>query len=219
MGYLPSVLPSSPLHKSLLHLANLSLELLNLLPAVQRPAVVLPQAVPDGLARLLDLRRGLLNLLARLELGLQVHDFLLHAGVTAAGVGSRCCCSGGLAGAVVLVERRAEVVRERVRVVRGVLCWRRFGRGGLEVCGEGCGEVGEFLGAGVADARELLVDARLDLKFEGLGASAVGLRETRQWVFLRSVSRFVVVRSTSGFDWSESIKLWLKRTGLSLLDC
>jgi hypothetical protein len=47
-------LTASILHKCLLHLANLSLELLNLLPAVQRPAVVLPQAVPHILARLLQ---------------------------------------------------------------------------------------------------------------------------------------------------------------------
>lgn len=46
---------------------------------------------------------------------------------------------------------------------------------GLDVGGEGCGEVGELLGAGVADARELVVDAGLDLELEGLGTSAVGL--------------------------------------------
>jgi hypothetical protein len=47
------------------------------------------------------------------------------------------------------------------------------GRG--EVCGEGGGEVGELLGAGVADARELGVDAFLDVEFLGFGAGAVGL--------------------------------------------
>lgn len=164
-------LSSSLLHKRLLHLANLGLEQLNLLPAVQRPAVVLPQAVPDVLARLLDLGRGLLQLLARLELGLQVHDLLLHAVVAAAGVGFG-CCGGGLAGAVVLVEGRGEVGGEGVRVARGL----RFGHGvGLLVGGEGGGQVGQLLGAGVADARKLAVDAGLDLEFDVLGAGGVGL--------------------------------------------
>ena len=167
------LLPSSPLDKGLLHLANLSLELLNLLPAVQRSAVVLPQAVPDILTRLLDFRRGLLQLLARLEVGLQVHDLLLHAVVAASGVGFG-CCGGGLAGAVVLVKGRAEVGGESVRVARGLF----FGHGvGLDVGGEGRGEVGELLGAGVADARELGVDAGLDFEFLVLCAGAVGLEE------------------------------------------
>lgn len=164
-------LTASILHKGLLQLADLGLELLNLLPAVQRPAVVLPQTVPDVLTRLLQLRRGLLQLLAGLELGLQVHDFFLHAVVAAAGVrfGRG---GGGLAGAVVLVEGRGEVSGECVRVASGLL----FGDGvGLDFGGEGCGEVGELLGAGVADARELVVDAGLDLELDVLGASAVGL--------------------------------------------
>jgi hypothetical protein len=46
---------------------------------------------------------------------------------------------------------------------------------GLDVGGEGGGEVGELVGAGVADARELGVDAGLDVEFLGFGAGAVGL--------------------------------------------
>jgi hypothetical protein len=84
---------------------------------------------------------------------------------------------GRLTGAVVLVERRGEVSGESVRVAGGLLL--RDGVG-LDVGGEGCGEVGELLGAGVADARELVVDAGLDLEFEGLGTSAVGLL---RWCF------------------------------------
>lgn len=79
---------------------------------------------------------------------------------------------GGLAGAVVLVERRGEVGGESVRVAGGLLL--RDGVG-LDVGGEGCGEVGELLGAGVADARELVVDAGLNVELESLGTSAVGL--------------------------------------------
>lgn len=61
---------------------------------------------------------------------------------------------------------------ESVRVAGGLL----LGDGvGLDVGGEGCGEVGELLGAGVADARELAVDAGLHLELEVLGTSAVGL--------------------------------------------
>lgn len=112
-------LSPSPLDKGLLHLGDLGLELLNLLPAVQRPAVVLPQAVLHILARLLHFGRGLLDLLARLELGLEVHDLLRHTGVATAGVGSG-CGGGGLAGAVVLVEGRAEVIEEAVGVARGL---------------------------------------------------------------------------------------------------
>ena len=79
---------------------------------------------------------------------------------------------GGLAGAVVLIEGRGEVSGESVRVAGGLLLRNGVG---LDVGGEGCGEVGELLGAGVADARELVVDAGLDLELEGLGTSAVGL--------------------------------------------
>ena len=61
---------------------------------------------------------------------------------------------------------------EGVRVASGLL----LGDGvGLNVGGEGCGEVGELFGAGVADARELVVDAGLDLELDVLGTSAVGL--------------------------------------------
>ena len=84
---------------------------------------------------------------------------------------------GGLAGAVVLGKGRGEVGGESVRVAGSLL----LGDGvGLDVGGKGCGEVGELLGAGVADARELVVDAGLDLEFEGLGTSAVGLL---RWCF------------------------------------
>ena len=59
-----------------------------------------------------------------------------------------------------------------MRVTGGLL----LGDGvGLDVGGEGCGEVGELLGAGVADARELVVDAGLNVELESLGTSAVGL--------------------------------------------
>lgn len=59
-----------------------------------------------------------------------------------------------------------------MRVASGLL----LGDGvGLDVGGEGCGEVGELLGAGVADARELAVDAGLHLELEVLGTGAVGL--------------------------------------------
>jgi hypothetical protein len=90
---------------------------------------------------------------------------------------------------------------------------------GLDVGGEGCGEVGELLGAGVADARELVVDTGLDLELDVLGTSAVGLFG----VVLLSITGDIClwrmslwIGRTSGFDWSDSIKLWLKRTGLSL---
>ena len=103
---------------------------------------------------------------------------------------------------------------ESVRVAGGLL----LGDGvGLDVGGEGCGEVGELLGAGVADARELAVDAGLHLELEVLGTSAVGLLG---WYCCQLLAILfmvnVVVGRTSGFDWSDSIKLWLKRTGLSL---
>lgn len=63
---------------------------------------------------------------------------------------------------------------EGVRVARGLL----LGDGvGLEVGRQGRGEVGELLGAGVADARELGVHAVLDLEFEVLFAGAVGLED------------------------------------------
>jgi hypothetical protein len=203
-------LPSSPLDKGLLHLANLSLELLDLLPAVQRPAVVLPQAVPDILARLLDFGRGLLQLLARLELGLQVHDLLLHAVVAASGIGFG-CCGGGPTGAVILVEGRAEVGGESVRVAGGLL----FGDGvGLDVGGQGRSEVGELLGAGVADARELGVDAGLDFEFKVFCAGAVGLGQ--EVVSGCCVLQCARVGGTSGFDWRLEIRLSEKRTGLSL---
>ena len=59
-----------------------------------------------------------------------------------------------------------------MRVTGGLL----LGDGvGLEVGRQGRGEVGELLGAGVADARELVVDAGLDVELESLGTSAVGL--------------------------------------------
>ena len=59
-----------------------------------------------------------------------------------------------------------------MRVASGLL----FGHGvGLDVGGEGRGEVGELLGAGVADARELGVDAGLDFEFLVFCAGAVGL--------------------------------------------
>jgi hypothetical protein len=61
---------------------------------------------------------------------------------------------------------------ERVRVASGLLLWNCVG---LDVGGEGGGEVGELVGAGVADARELGVDAGLDVEFLGFGAGAVGL--------------------------------------------
>jgi hypothetical protein len=65
------------------------------------------------------------------------------------------------------------VCGEGVRVASGLL----LGDGvGLDVGGEGGGEVRELLGAGVADARELGVDAGLDVEFLGFGAGAVGLR-------------------------------------------
>jgi hypothetical protein len=64
------------------------------------------------------------------------------------------------------------VCGEGVRVASGLLL--RDGVG-LDVGGEGGGEVGELLGAGVADARELGVDAGLGVEFLGFGAGAVGL--------------------------------------------
>ena len=73
---------------------------------------------------------------------------------------------------MVLVEGRAEVSGESVRVACGLL----FRHGvGLDVGSERRGEVGELLGAGVADARELVVDAGMDLELLGLGTGAVGL--------------------------------------------
>lgn len=64
---------------------------------------------------------------------------------------------------------------ERVRVASGLL----LGHGGLLglVGGEGSGEGGEFVGAGVADARELGVDAGLDFELFVVGAGAVGLAD------------------------------------------
>jgi hypothetical protein len=62
------------------------------------------------------------------------------------------------------------VCGERVRVARGLLL--RDGVG-LDIGGEGGGEVGELFGTGVADARELGVDAGLDVEFLGFGAGAV----------------------------------------------
>jgi hypothetical protein len=64
------------------------------------------------------------------------------------------------------------VCGESVRVASGLLL--RDGVG-LGIGGEGGGEVGELFGAGVADARELVVDAFLNVEFLGFGAGAVGL--------------------------------------------
>jgi hypothetical protein len=61
----------SSINKLLLQLGNLSLELLNLLPTIQRPTISL-----------------VLNTLATLELAAQLGDFLGH-GVVAAGLGLR----------------------------------------------------------------------------------------------------------------------------------
>lgn len=91
--------------------------------------------------------------------------------MAAAGIGFG-RCGGGFAGAVVLVEGRGKVCGESVRVARGLL----LGNGvGLDVGCEGRSEVGELFGAGVADARELVVDAGLDLEFLSFGAGGVGL--------------------------------------------
>ena len=101
---------------------------------------------------------------------------------------------------------------ESVRVACGLL----FRHGvGLDVGGEGRGEVGELLGAGVADARELGVDAGLGFKFEVFCAGAVGLEEE----VVNGCWRLQCAKvggDTSGFDWRLEIRLSEKRTGLSL---
>lgn len=67
------------IHPLLLHLLNLSLEVLNLLPAVQRPPVILRQTPHNLTPRGLDTLGQGLDLLARLELLAQVLDLLVDA--------------------------------------------------------------------------------------------------------------------------------------------
>jgi hypothetical protein len=79
----------SSINKLLLQLGNLSLELLNLLPTIQRPTIIQPQTLHQPLLGLFQTRISLvLNTLATLELAAQLGDFLGH-GVVAAGLGLR----------------------------------------------------------------------------------------------------------------------------------
>lgn len=107
-------LPTRLLYKRFLQLADLLLEILHLLPAVQGPPVVRPQTSHQALLRLLHLRTRFLQLLARIELLSQVHDFFLYAVVRTLGRGLR--GGRGERRGFVLVEGRAEVVCEGVGV-------------------------------------------------------------------------------------------------------
>lgn len=78
--------PSNLLHKLLLQLANLHLELLNLLPAVQRSAVMSAETLHYTFLRLLYFRTRLLHLLPCVQLLSQVHNLFLHAITASAGV-------------------------------------------------------------------------------------------------------------------------------------
>jgi hypothetical protein len=67
----------SSINKLLLQLGNLSFELLNLLPTIQRPAIIQPQTLHQPLLSLFQTRISLvLNTLATLEFAAQLGDFL-----------------------------------------------------------------------------------------------------------------------------------------------
>lgn len=153
-----TVSSSSLVNEGLFQLPNLTSEGLHFLPAVQRPAIVVPQTLHQALLGLLYLCRHLLHLLALLEFLAQIHDFLADTVVRAVrGLG------GGLSvfGCPVVVERGAEVCKEAAwsagRVLGRVLC-------GLFGGDRGC-ELVEFLGLRIADFLEVCVDARLSDQF------------------------------------------------------
>lgn len=73
----------SSVNKLLLQLSNLSLESLNLLPTIQRSAIVHPQTLHKTLLGFLNRRIGLLEILAALELAAQFGDFFGYAVVAA----------------------------------------------------------------------------------------------------------------------------------------
>lgn len=81
-----SRLCSDLVNPAFLQLLHLRLELLHLLPAVQRPAVVLPQAADDLAPRALHAVRQLADLLPLLELAPQRVDLLAEALVGQAAV-------------------------------------------------------------------------------------------------------------------------------------
>lgn len=71
--------PNRPLNKSLLQPCNLVLECLDLLPAVQRSAVMGPQACDNSVLCLVQVGVDLLQLLPLLELGAQLLNLLCDA--------------------------------------------------------------------------------------------------------------------------------------------
>jgi hypothetical protein len=136
------------LHKVLLQPSNLLLESLDLLPAVQRPPVVLPQARDNSLLRLCDVLVGLLELLPLFQLRLQLLDLLCDA-VPAHVLLSLLLCECRAAGCGIL-----DLLDERGSVV---------GLWGL--VGEGLAELGKVLGFLVAHFLELGGQAFLVLEF------------------------------------------------------
>ena len=71
-----NTLRHNSINPGLLQLLHLSLEALHLLPAVQRPTVILPQAADDLAARLFHTLRQLAHLLALLESAAELLDLL-----------------------------------------------------------------------------------------------------------------------------------------------
>lgn len=69
----------SSVNKLLLKLSNLSLESLNLLPTIQRSAIIHPQTLHKTFLGLFNSRVGLFELLAALELAAQLGDFFGYA--------------------------------------------------------------------------------------------------------------------------------------------
>ena len=73
------MLPHSPLNKAALHPRNLLLELLDLLPAIQRPTIIHPQTTNQVLFRLLNTLIRLLDLFPLFEFRLQRFDLFAYA--------------------------------------------------------------------------------------------------------------------------------------------
>lgn len=149
-----TVSSSSLVNEGLFQLPNLTSEGLHFLPAVQRPAIVVPQTLHQALLCLLYLCRYFLHLLALLEFLAQIHNFLADAVVRAIrGLRGRL----GVFRRPIVVEWGAEVCKEAAcfagRVFGRVLCGL-FG-------GDGSCELVEFLGLRIADLLEVCVDARL----------------------------------------------------------
>jgi hypothetical protein len=136
-----------PLDKILLQTANLLLERLDLLPAIQRPPVVCPQAGNNRVLGFAEVSIGLLQLLPLGQLGTQLLDLLVHDAVAHVLL------------SLLLGERRRGGCRIREPLDKGGLA------GLLGLAGEGFAEFGEVLGLLLAQLLQLGGQALLVLQF------------------------------------------------------